>query len=215
MNPRELQIARNSEILKKYIPHAAVSLIADWVIDFDFKLKITKERSTRYGDYSSPRNGLNHVITINYNLNQYAFLITLVHEIAHLDTFNKHKDRVQPHGNEWKWAFIQLMQPFLNTEVFPVDLLYAVRQYLKNPAASSCSDQRLMRALKLYDNHNNGKIFLDYLPENATFMFNGSRLFVKGKKIRTRIECKEIVTGTTYLFNALTEVEVFDQSTVD
>jgi hypothetical protein len=54
-----------------------VPQIAIWIIEFDFKLKITKERSTKLGDYTSPRDGLNHTITINHNLNQYSFFITL------------------------------------------------------------------------------------------------------------------------------------------
>lgn len=74
MHLREQQIQRNSEILKKYIPEFAVAQIAIWIIESDFKLKITKERSTKLGDYTSPRDGLNHTITINHNLNQYSFL---------------------------------------------------------------------------------------------------------------------------------------------
>jgi SprT protein len=210
MNPRELQYNRNCDILRKYIPEAAVPLIAVWIIDLDFKLKIKKERSTRLGDYTSPRNGSNHLITINYNLNPYAFLITLVHEVAHLITFNQHKNRVLPHGTEWKKNFSELMQPFMNSQVFPVDVLYALRKYMQNPAASSCSDKTLLKTLKLYDEHDSGKIFLDYLPAQTVFLYNGQRLFKKGEKIRTRIRCTEVQTGHVYLFNALTEVEVFE-----
>jgi SprT protein len=141
MDARTLQLQRNSEILRKYIPEPAVELMAQWIVQFDFKLKIKKERSTRLGDYSSPRNGSNHLITINYNLNKYSFLITLVHEVAHLVTFNQYKNRVLPHGIEWKKAFAELMQPFMNSDVFPVDVLYAVRKYMQNPGASSCSDK--------------------------------------------------------------------------
>ena len=87
MDPRAVQYQRNSEILKKYLPEETVMVISEWIIEFDFKLKITKERKTRLGDYTSPRGDLNHTITINYNLNKYAFLITLVHEVAHLVSF--------------------------------------------------------------------------------------------------------------------------------
>ena len=62
----------------------------------------TSERNSRYGDYTAPRNGQNHLITVNHNLNKYAFLITLVHEVAHLVTYNNHRHRVSPHGGEWK-----------------------------------------------------------------------------------------------------------------
>ena len=92
------QPERNSNLLLKYIPETSAPLIAQWVVEYDFKLKIKRERNTKLGDYRSPQNGGNHIITVNHNLNKYSFLITLVHEIAHLVTFNAHKDRVLPHG---------------------------------------------------------------------------------------------------------------------
>lgn len=215
MTAREQQIQRNTEILKKYIPEPATPLIARWIIELDFKLKITKERQSKLGDYTSPHNGLNHVITINYNLNPYAFLMTLVHEIAHLSTYNKYRHSVSPHGEEWKHEFKILMQPFLNTETFPIDVLYAVRKYLQNPAAASCSDVTLLRTLKLYDTNEDGKptILLEHLPYRTHFLYNGSRVFEKGERIRKRYRCRELSSGTVYLFSPVAEVEVFEGHT--
>jgi len=212
MSLREQQIHRNSEILRKYIPEFAIPQIAIWIIEFDFKLKITKERSTKLGDYTSPRDGLNHTITINYNLNQYSFFITLVHEIAHLHTFNKFRNTVAPHGHEWKESFRILMTPFLSTDNLPLDVLYALRKYLVNPAAASCSDDTLMRTLKLYDTQdtNGHLILLEQLPYRTHFLYNGSRIFEKGEKLRKRYRCKEISSGSVYLFSPLAEVEVFE-----
>lgn len=213
MNPREQQILRNSEILRKYIPEFAVPTIAYWIIEFDFKLKITKERSSKLGDYTSPQNGLNHVITINHNLNQYSFFVTLVHEIAHLVTYNRYKNSVLPHGEEWKQSFRELMTPFLNTENLPLDIFYALRKYLQNPAAASCSDATLMRTLKLYDtpDTNGHLILLEHLPFRSHFLYNGDRLFEKGEKLRKRFRCKELSSGAVYLFSPLAEVEVFER----
>lgn len=208
MQSRELQFRRNSEILKKYIPEAAVPVIARWVVEFDFKLKIKKERSSRLGDYTPPRNGLNHLITINHNLNKFAFLITLVHEVAHLQTYNQHGESVFPHGSEWKENFRILMRDFLSPEIFPLEVFSALRKYMSNPAASSCSDENLLRTLKLHDDSDS--VLLDYLPANTVFLYNGSRLFRKGQKVRKRIKCIELQTGHIYLFNALTEVELFE-----
>ncbi len=204
------QLERNQEILKKYIPEKATPLIAHWIIDLDFKLKIKKERSTKLGDYRAPFNGSNHQITINYNLNKYSFLVTLVHEIAHLTTFNKYKHSVLPHGQEWKTEFRNLMQHFLDSEIFPVELLYALRKYLANPAASSCTDKNLYRALKLYDEHTSGEIYLEKIPLKTVFVYEG-RLFEKGERIRTRYNCKEIKSGRIYLFNPLAVVEIFEE----
>ena len=213
MTAREQQIHRNSEILKKYIPEFAIPTIANWIIEFDFKLKIKKERSTKLGDYTSPNNGLNHTITINYNLNQYSFFVTLVHEIAHLVTYNRYKNKVMPHGEEWKQAFRELMTPFLSTDHLPLDILYALRKYLQNPAAASCSDMTLLRTLKLYDtvDTNSNLILLEHLPYKTHFVYNESRVFIKGEKLRKRFRCEEIATGNIYLFNAMAEVEAFEK----
>src|SRR6202007_2054142 len=124
------QFERNSAVLQKYIPEPAVPIIARWIIEYDFKLKIKRERNTKLGDYRSPSAGQNHTITINYNLNKYAFLITLVHEVAHLVTFTRHKDDVNPHGEEWKQNYKLLMRHFLNADYFPTDVLFALQKHL-------------------------------------------------------------------------------------
>jgi hypothetical protein len=208
---RAVQYQKNSEILKKYLPEPAIDTIARWIVDFDFKLKIKKERSTRLGDYTSPRMGSNHLITINHNLNRYAFLITLVHEVAHLVTYNQFKNAVSPHGSEWKSNFKQLMQPFLTTDIFPLEVFAALRKYMNNPAASSCSDLQLLRTLKLHD-EDSDTVFLEYLPHNAIFLYNGSRIFRKGEKVRKRFKCWELSTGALYLFNPLAEVMIFESN---
>ena len=39
---------------------------------------------------------------MNNNLNKYSFLITITHEIAHMMIWEKHQNKVDPHGEEWK-----------------------------------------------------------------------------------------------------------------
>ena len=55
-------------------------------------------------------------------------------------------------------------------------------------------------------------MFLEYLPQNTVFLYNGTRVFQKGEKIRKRFRCREISTGAIYLFNALAEVEIFEST---
>ncbi len=199
------QLERNQSILYKYIPEKAVPTISEWVLKFDFKLRIKKSRSSKYGDYRPPINGENHLITINYDLNKYAFLITLIHEIAHLSNFNKHKNSVKPHGEEWKLHYKLLMNQFLIPDIFPPDIILALRKYMSNPAASSCSDINLLRVLKQYDNHKN-TILLEDITTGSTFSYNDNRYFIKGEQVRKRFKCKEISSNRLYLFNPLTEV---------
>lgn len=200
------QLARNQSILQKYIPEKAIPIVAEWIYKFDFKLKIKKSRSSKYGDYRPPVKDNNHQITINYDMNKYAFLITLIHEVAHLHNYNKHKNTVKPHGEEWKVSYKLLMQPFLHAEMFPQDIYVALNKYMNNPAASSCSDIDLLRVLKKYDSRENA-VLLEEVLHGTTFVYN-SRQFVRGEKVRKRFKCVELQTKLVYLFNPLTEVEV-------
>lgn len=206
------QLARNHSVLEKYLPEQAVPIIAQWIYKYDFKLKIKKSRSSKYGDYRPPIKGQNHLITINHDLNKYAFLITLVHEIAHLTNFNKHKDTVAPHGEEWKLEFKILMNFFLHEHIFPEDVFKALKKYMSNPAASSCSDTNLLRVLKKYDERDK-TVLLEELAHGTTFMYGSERIFIKGEQVRKRFQCKEIRTKRMYLFNPLTEVLPVNSST--
>lgn len=203
------QLERNQSILSKYLPEQSVSTIAQWIYKYDFKLKIKKSRSSKYGDYRPPHAGKNHIITINHDLNKYSFLITLVHEIAHLTCYNKYKDSVSPHGEEWKLEFKMLMNYFLHEHIFPEDVFKALKKYMSNPAASSCSDVNLLRVLKKYDERDK-TILLEEIAEGSTFMYGSERLFIKGEQIRKRFKCKEVKTKRIYLFNPLTEVLLVD-----
>jgi SprT protein len=199
------QLTRNQSILGKYIAAPAVPLISDWIYHFNFKLKIKRSRQSRYGDYHPPMAGRNHVITINNDLNQHAFLLTLVHEIAHLLCYERFGNRVKPHGQEWKDCYKELMRPFMRLEIFPGDVRTAIIGYMQDPGASSCSDDNLMRVLKKYDRPSD-EIHLETLPMNSEFIYN-EKVFIKGPKIRTRFRCIEKHTQHTYFFAALAEVK--------
>jgi SprT protein len=202
------QSTRNQSILAKYIPEQAVPLISEWILQFNFKLKIKKSRQSKYGDYRPPLPGLNHQITINQDLNPYAFLLTLVHEIAHLQTQERFGNRVKPHGMEWKDSFKELMRPFMRMNIYPEDVYNAIVGYMKNPAASSCSDDNLLRTLKRYDKPSD-LVHLETLPLNALFIYN-ERYFIKGQKIRKRYKCLEKDARHVYLFAGLAEVKLAD-----
>lgn len=203
------QVDRNQSILHKYIPEKAVPVISEWIFKFDFKLRIKKSRSTKYGDYRPPIKGENHLITINYDMNKYAFLITLVHEIAHLSNYNKNKDKVKPHGEEWKMHYKVLMQEFLIPDIFPEDVITALKKYMTNPAASSCSDINLLRILKKYDIRQH-TVLLEEVPEGGIFEYAKNRRFIKGEQVRKRFKCKELASNRTYLFNPLTDVLIVE-----
>ncbi|MGB0950352.1 MAG: SprT-like domain-containing protein, partial [Marinirhabdus sp.] len=168
-------------------------------------LKIVNERVTRHGDYRKLPN-VQHKITVNANLNRFRFLITLVHEIAHLDAFTKHGRAIKPHGAEWKHTFKALMLPLLHPGVFPPQLLPLLALHFKNPKASSDTDVRLSLALKQYGPEN-GKHYVFEIPLGRLFRLYNGKVFERGKKRVKRYECVEVKTGRVYLFSPSAEVE--------
>lgn len=188
----------------KYIPENAINLVQSLIEYHRINLKIVNQRQTKHGDFRQLANG-KFQITINNNLNPFQFLLTLIHEIAHHTTFEKY-GRIRPHGKEWKQQFQYLMLPFLNPTIFPDHMLTPLAHYLKNPKASTDSDVKLSLALK-GNTAENGKNFIFELPTNCTFIFK-NKMYRKGKKRKTRIECIQLTTNRLYLFNQNAEVIV-------
>ncbi|WP_299115317.1 SprT-like domain-containing protein [uncultured Winogradskyella sp.] len=195
--------------LFQYIPQEAKFLIQDLISTDNLVVKIKGERKTRHGDYRMLPNG-KHQITVNSNLNPYRFLITLIHEIAHLEAYQKHGHFIKPHGKEWKLTFQHLMLPFLRPEIFPNNLLPLLAKHFRNPKASSDTDADLALALKQYDEEND-KTFIFEIEEGVTFKLYNGRIFRKGAKRRKRYECLEISSGKLYLFNPNAEVELLEE----
>ncbi|WP_339696184.1 SprT-like domain-containing protein [uncultured Marixanthomonas sp.] len=193
------------EVLEKYIPKASVHPVFELIKTNNVHLKIVNERVTRHGDYRKMPTG-QHQITVNANLNTYRFLITLVHEIAHLVAFQKYGRTIKPHGVEWKRTFQQLMLPFIRPEVFPNQLLPLLANHFKNPKASSDTDTKLSIALKQFDPPND-KNYIFEIPFGAHFRLYNGKIFKRGNKRVKRYECLEVATGRVYLFNPNAEVE--------
>lgn len=197
-----------NQVLQKYLPERAVESCFELIRQHGVNLKIVNHRVTRHGDYRRLPNGL-HQITVNASLNKYRFLITLVHEIAHLVAFEKFGRRIKPHGLEWKRTFQHLMIPFIRPEIFPSKLLPVIAHHFKNPKASSSTDANLSIALKAFDERQqNENSYVFELPLGSKFRIYNGKLFQKGTKRVKRYECIELATGKLYLFQPNAEVEL-------
>lgn len=197
----------NKHQLIHYIPEAAVHPLTEWLHKNKVQLKISRTRSTKLGDFRVARNGDFPRISVNNNLNPYAFLITLVHEMAHAEVWNNKSRfrRIQPHGKEWRTVFSHLIQPFLNDSIFPEILLPAVQKYFQKPKASSVSDPHLMRALKVFDAPAENPQLKD-LVAGDRFVFRKNNFEVV-KRLRTRFQCQNLQNKRLYLIHGLAEVE--------
>lgn len=193
------------EKLKSHLPHKSFPLIEKWISELNILVKIKKRRDTKLGDFTLNRKG-EYLISINNDLNKYAFLITLTHEIAHAFVWEEYKQKVLPHGKQWKLTFKKMMLNLLNAEIFPDDVLRALSKHLINPKASTVNDYELSIILRKYDKEQITTV--TDVPEGSTFTIKNGREFIKLEKLRKRYKCKEIDSNKIYLFNPLAAVDL-------
>jgi hypothetical protein len=197
------------DALRNFLPDGSFEPVVHLINLYKVHLTVTKERKSVLGDYRHPNQGSNHKITVNGNLNKYEFLITLLHELAHLLCFEEFKNRVEPHGKEWKNIYSALLAQFMQLPIFPIDIHKSLQKTLMNPAATANGETKLLLVLRKYNEiKKEGYSFIAHLPEGALFESLKGRVFKRGKKRRIRIECIEIATGQVYSFSALTEVKL-------
>jgi SprT protein len=194
------------EYLRRFIPAESAQKTLDYLVQYKVHLTITRGRKTVLGDYRHATMTKTHRISVNGNMNKYAFLITLIHELAHLVTFLRFGNRVQAHGKEWKRIYGEMLLDFMQLPVFPPDIRQALVSSLHNLPASSCADEPLMRVLRNYDELKDGQLLVEQVAEGKLFDTGEGRIFRKGKKLRKRYQCLEIKTGKLYLFSPVYEV---------
>ncbi|MEI2738201.1 MAG: SprT-like domain-containing protein [Chitinophagaceae bacterium] len=207
MPKKEVPIAH----LQNYLPPGTGDAVTAYLHQYKVHLTIAKERKSILGDYRHRTHHANHRISVNGNLNKFSFLITLLHELAHLLTFEQHSSKVQAHGKEWKLIFGQLLKQFLQHKIFPADIETELLQSLKNPAASSCAEDGLLRVLRKYDAREDAHRLVEELLPGTLFRIKDGRIFQKGEKLRKRFKCKEVNTGKLYLFSPVYEVEILNR----
>lgn len=195
------------EALRPYLPEGSFEAVTAYIEKYKIRLTITRARRSVLGDYRYSQDDKQHRISVNGNLNKFSFLITFLHELAHLEV-NAFQPAVRtPHGREWKTVYGRILVEFIGRKVFPEDVEAALFRSIKNPGASTCAEPDLMRVLRKYDANPQNTQLLEELALNQAFIIRGGRKFIKGEKIRKRYRCKEIETGKWFLFNALYEVK--------
>jgi SprT protein len=188
------------DLLERHVPPRAVEYCYQLWKDAPFELILRKRRLTKLGDFTC-RPGHSPRITLNADSHPFVFLLTYVHEVAHLRVHREFGFRVPPHGKEWKNRFRELCSPLLLLSVFPETVKEVLMRHLQNPSASSFSDPQLLRVLRDQDSRLSETLQLADIPEESRFMLHG-RWYQKGKLKRTRVVCKELASGRNYLISA-------------
>ena len=193
--------------LNSFLPEGSFEDVARYLHQYKVHLTITRERQTILGNYRNKVFDKNHRISINGNLNKYSFLITLLHELAHLLAHEKYGNRIQAHGKQWKEEYTRILSEFIPKKIFPADIERSLLVSLNNPAATSCAEPHITRTLKKYDAKKEGYFFVEELPAWSLFKLNSGAIFKKGERIRKRFKCTEVATKKVYLFSPVYEVE--------
>ena len=178
--------------LNSYLPAGAYDTVMQYLQHYKVHLTITKERRSVLGDYRFAVHGKNHRISVNGNLNSFAFLITLLHELAHLVAFEKYGNRIASHGKEWKLVYGEILQQFLLLDLFPADISNEIKITMRSPAAGSCAEDGLIRVLRKYDQKQDQKKLVEEIDMNGSFQTDDGRIFKRGDQLRKRIRCLEI-----------------------
>jgi len=198
--------------LQQYLPPDTSGAVTAYLHQYKVHLTITQHRKSILGDYRHRTHHRNHRISVNGSLNPFSFLITLLHELAHLLTFEQHGNNVAAHGKEWKNIYGHLLKQFLSAgsggehQTFPADIEKELERSLKNPAASSCAEDELLRVLRKYDAKESHHRLVEEIPLNALFRTDDGRVFKRGEQLRKRFQCMEVDTRKVYLFSPVYEV---------
>ena len=203
---------RFHDIMSHYVPSPAVDDIVRFISNYSIHLKITRERHSKFGDYRlpSPKHP-DHCISVNGCLEPCAFLLVLIHELAHMLTFIDHGRRVKPHGVEWQEHYRWLIMCFVEKDCFPSDVSSLLRTYTSTLPLSKKLEREIDRKLKIQPSiigDSDNYLTLDTLPSGTRFRLKGQdRVFESIEKLRTRWKCIDISTGRLYTVSAAAPVE--------
>lgn len=215
----------NKRILARYLPLSAVDSVYDFIMRHRVHFRITGTRTSKLGDYRmpQPRHPF-HEISINGDLGKNFFLLVLLHEMAHLNTFLLYGRKVKPHGYEWQEAYRTLLLEYSDGGHFPSASKPFFDNYTRNIPLNRAAASELERFLKDLDFQNTNDVpssvaepqlpvthhyqTLSELPIGTIFRIKNrpGQTFRSEEKRRTRFRCVDIATGKNWLVSGNAEV---------
>lgn len=206
--------------LARYLPQVAVEPVFQFLTQtHQVKFRISTQRISKLGDYRWPTKGHEyHEISVNGNLNSYYFLRVLIHEMAHLLTWERYGSNIKPHGHEWQLEYARLLLsycalPQLNGTVsaFPEDVTLIIKSYVRHLPLKRALKDQLDQALRRYDTdyQEPQEPTLMSIPLGSCFMLKErpNRIFQSLEKRRTNVKCLS-TDGRLYLVKGSARVVV-------
>ena len=196
---------RHRQTLSEHLPDRSLSTVEAWLDEHPVALTISRKRNSKMGDYRPPAKNGRHRISVNGDLHPYAFLVTLTHELAHLVTWEKHKRRARPHGEQWKTQFRSMLRELWVQEIFEDGVSTIVDDFSTGKISYRMFNLRFEKLVH-HIAPDTGESLLGDLPVNAVFSLHNGRRFIKMEKVRTRFRCKELRNHRIYLISPLAKV---------
>lgn len=187
-----------TEEISKHLPVNAINDVDILFEKYPCKFKLAKPRKSKYGDFRVRYNKYkirSFEISVNKNLKPGFFLLTLIHEMAHLVTYKIFERKVKPHGKEWQKIYKELMMPFINDKNYDSKTLKLLKNYFEKPCHSNKWQSDLIRLLE--GKKDEGMERLEKIPDESYFELEGKK-FQKGKKNRKRYTCKNLENQKYY-----------------
>lgn len=171
-----------------YFPLSSKEMVRNLFSQHPFSFTVTKANKTKLGSFKAGQPGTRPTIYINYDLGKFTFLLIFLHELAHYMVWSKYKQKVSPHGIEWKHEFQQLAIPFMQQSIFPAELVIELKKYFLTTPATLHHSINLVKTLNLLDGKKVSPTVSE-IPINASFKLSSGKEFIKLEKRRTRYKC--------------------------
>lgn len=193
------------DLISPLLPEGAVALASSWLQIPGLSLRLNRRRSHRLGAFQRHRDGTMSIM-MNIHQDEYAFLITLAHEVAHMQVYMRYGSAVAPHGKEWKSACRDLMMEAVRLPELPDDIREVMLAIARLPKSTHFSDKVVSRVLLRYSPVHAGQNLLCDLPAGVRFAMPNGKIYIKGEKNRTRYRCKLDGTSRFYLITGTVPV---------
>lgn len=197
--------------LRPFLPVGTASIYCHQIAGIKgINFKLTRERSSKHGDYRNHVHPWRHQISVNITLHPYHFLITLLHETAHLLVHERYGSHGEPHGSRWNRAFAELIAPYVVPGVLPNNLAYALHNHVAGGYATTTGDPLLLSTLRELDGSSGSITTLETIPAGSIFALQG-QLFRKGEKLRTFYKCYSLTNEKEYRVRGTAEIEIIEK----
>ncbi len=190
--------------VESLLPENTYDLVSSWLLPYACAVKLSRPRSTKFGDFRPASSARPATITINADLPPLQMLLTLTHEIAHLEAWEAHGRSIQPHGTEWKACFATLLHELATLGTLPSTFRAALKLHAVDPRSSSVLDSQLYVVLRTLERP--GERALDTLPLGDSFRFRG-RTYRKLSSQRTRCTCLDIASNQKVRISMMAPIE--------